>query len=187
MLTLAIAGTDAQQHPETTATDATPAGTAQRQETQPRARPRSEAGTSETGRIRLCAVARNAEQAMRIAVSQSSDSSALFWARKAKSQGDPGSPDRAGDLYQADGDIAAARQSHSYEQAQAQLYQLPVVFPSMLTPQTQDDIHQEQQHYTQQLEEQRRQAELQTQTKKFAFSTAWSRRQLLHRDHHHQP
>jgi len=66
-------------------------------------------------------------------------------------------------------DIGAARQSHLYDQAQAELYQLASSFPEHSElRQMQDDIHQEQQRYTQQAEEQRRQAELQAQTKKFA-------------------
>jgi len=167
-----IAGTDAQQPPETTATDATPAGnsttTGNADPGPGRVPKRAQAKPAGSGYAQSHA---NAEQAM--AASQylnPPDSSALFWARKAKSQGDPGAAQIEQEIFTRQmADIAAARQSHSYEQAQAQLYQLASSFPEHAElRQTQDDIHQEQQHYTQQLEEQRRQAELQTQTKKFA-------------------
>ncbi len=113
----------------------------------------------------------NAEQAL--AASQylnPPDSSALFWARKAKGLGDPGAAQIEQQVFTKQmADIAAARQSHLFDQAQAQLYQLASSFPEHAElRQLQDDIHQEQQHYTQQLEEQRRQSELQAQTKKFA-------------------
>ena len=113
----------------------------------------------------------NAEQAL--AASEyinPPDASALFWARKAKALGDPA----AGQIEQQVftrlmADVSAARQSHLYDQAQAQVYQLASSFPEHTElRQLQDDIHQEQQHYTQQQEEQRRQAELQAQIKKFA-------------------
>jgi hypothetical protein len=166
------AGADAQQPPETTATDAAPAGnsatTGNAVPAPGRVPKRPPAKPSGSGYAQSHA---NAEQAM--AASQylnPPDSSGLFWARKAKSQGDPGAAQIEQEIFTRQlADIAAARQSHSYEQAQAQLYQLASSFPEHAElRQMQDDIHQEQQHYTQQLEDQRRQAELQTQTKKFA-------------------
>jgi hypothetical protein len=98
------------------------------------------------------------------------DGGALFWARKAKALGDPGAAQIEQQVFSKQMvDIAAARQSHRYDQAQAQLYQLASNFPEHAElRQLQDDIHQEQQHYTQQAEDQRRQADLQAQTKKFA-------------------
>jgi hypothetical protein len=98
------------------------------------------------------------------------DGSALFWARKAKTLGDPGAAQLEQQVFtKLMSDISAARQSHLYDQAQAQLYQLASSFPEHAElRQMQDDIHKEQQNYTQQVEEQRRQAALQAQTKKFA-------------------
>lgn len=97
------------------------------------------------------------------------DGSALFWARKAKALGDPGADQIEQQVFTKQmADISTARQSHLYDQAQAQLYQLATNFPDHTElRQLQDDIHQEQQHYTQQTEEKRRQAELLAQTKKF--------------------
>jgi hypothetical protein len=65
-------------------------------------------------------------------------------------------------------DVTAARQSHLYDQALAQLYQAASNFPDHTELRSmQDDVHQEQQRYNQQQEEQRRQAELAAQTKKY--------------------
>jgi double zinc ribbon protein len=113
----------------------------------------------------------NAEQAL--AASQylnPPDGSALFWARKAQTLGDPGAAQIEQQIFtKLMADITAARQSHIYDQAQAQLYQLASNFPDHTElRQMQDDIHREQQRYTTQIAEQRRQAELQAQTKKFA-------------------
>ena len=113
----------------------------------------------------------NAEQAF--AASQylnPPDASALFWARKAKSLGDPGAAQIEQDVFnKLMSDFTAARQSHSYDQAQAQLYQIASSFPEHTELRhLQDEVHQEQQHYSQQMEEQRRQAEAAAQTKKFA-------------------
>ena len=113
----------------------------------------------------------NAEQAF--AASQylnPADGSALFWARKAKALGDPGAGQIEQDVFaKLLADITAARQSHSYEQAQAQLYQLASSFPEHAELRSmQDEVHQEQQRYSQQVDEQRRQSELASQTKKFA-------------------
>jgi hypothetical protein len=113
----------------------------------------------------------NAEQAL--AASQflnPPDSSALFWARKAKALGDPGAAQIEQQVFAKQlADITASRQSHNYEQARAQLYQLASSFPDHTElRQMQDDIQQDQQRYTQQMEEQSRQTELRTQVKKFA-------------------
>jgi hypothetical protein len=113
----------------------------------------------------------NAEQAL--AASQylnPPDSSALFWARKAKALGDPGAAQIEQQVFAKQlADITASRQSHNYEQARAQLYQLASNFPDHAElRQMQDDIQQDQQGYTQQMEEQSRQTELRTQVKKFA-------------------
>ena len=98
------------------------------------------------------------------------DGSALFWARKAKAQGDPGAAQIEQDVFaKLSADVTTARQSHSYDQALAQLYQLASSFPEHSELRSmQDEIHKEQQQYTQQMEEQRRQAEAAAQTKKFA-------------------
>jgi hypothetical protein len=113
----------------------------------------------------------NAEQAF--AASQylnPPDGSALFWARKAKSLGDPVAAQIEQDVFnKLMSDFTAARQSHSYDQAQAQLYQIASSFPEHTELRhLQDEVHQEQQHYSQQMDEQRRQAETAAQTKKFA-------------------
>ncbi|MBI3476033.1 MAG: zinc ribbon domain-containing protein [Acidobacteria bacterium] len=113
----------------------------------------------------------NAEQAF--AASQylnPPEGSALFWARKAKALGDPGAAQVEQDVFnKLMADFTAARQSHSYDQAQAQLYQIASSFPEHTELRhVQDEVHQEQQHYAQQMEEQRRQAEAAAQTKKFA-------------------
>jgi hypothetical protein len=113
----------------------------------------------------------NAEQAL--AASQylnPPDSSALFWARKAKALGDPGAAQIEQQVFAKQlADITASRQSHNYDQARAQLYQLASNFPDHTElRQMQDDIQQDQQVNTQQMEEQRRQTELRTQVKKFA-------------------
>jgi hypothetical protein len=113
----------------------------------------------------------NAEQAL--AASQylnPPDSSALFWARKAKALGDPGAAQIEQQIFAKQlADITASRQSHNYDQARAQLYQLASSFPDHTElRKMQDDIQQDQQGYTQQMEEQSRQTELQTQVKKFA-------------------
>ena len=113
----------------------------------------------------------NAEQAL--AASQflnPPDSSALFWARKAKALGDPGAAQIEQQVFAKQlADITASRQGHNYEQARAQLYQLASNFPDHTElRQMQDDIQQDQQRYTQQMEEQSRQTELRTQVKKFA-------------------
>lgn len=65
--------------------------------------------------------------------------------------------------------ISTARQNHNYDQAQAHVYQLASNFPEQAElRQLQDDIAKEQQGYTKQVEEQRRQAELATRIKKIA-------------------
>lgn len=113
----------------------------------------------------------NAEQALAAAqYLDPPDASALFWARKAKALGDPGAAQIEQQIFaKGMADVASARQGHGYDQAQSQLYQLSSNFPEHTElKQMQDDIRQEQQHYTQQMEEQRRQAELLAQTKKFA-------------------
>ena len=98
------------------------------------------------------------------------DSSALFWARKAKALGDPGAAQIEQEIFAKQlSDITASRQGHNYDQARAQLYLLASNFPDHTElRQMQDDIHQEQQKYTQQQEDQRRQAEKATQVKKIA-------------------
>jgi len=98
------------------------------------------------------------------------DSSALFWARKAKALGDPEAAQIEQQVFEKQlADITASRQSHNYEQARAQLYQLASNFPDHTElRQMQDDIQQDQQRYAQQMEEQRHQTELRTQVKKFA-------------------
>jgi len=113
----------------------------------------------------------NAEQAL--AASQylnPPDSSALFWARKAKALGDPGAAQIEQQVFAKQlADITASRQSHNYDQARAQLYQLASNFPDHTElRQMQDDIQQDQQGYTQKMEEQRHQVELRTEVKKFA-------------------
>jgi len=113
----------------------------------------------------------NAVQALAAAQYVSpTDSSALFWARKAKSLGDPGAAQIEQEIFahQLSG-IEAARQSHNYDQARALIFELAGYFPDHSElRQMQGDIQQEEQKHTQQQEQQRRQAESQAQTRKFA-------------------
>jgi hypothetical protein len=113
----------------------------------------------------------NAAQALAAAQYVSpTESSALFWARKAKSLGDPGAAqiEQGVFAHQLSG-IEAARQSHNYDQARALIFELAGYFPDHSElRQMQGDIQQEEQKYTQQQEQQRRQAESQAQTRKFA-------------------
>lgn len=98
------------------------------------------------------------------------ESSALFWARKAKTLGDPGAAQIEQQVFahQMSG-IEAARQSHNYDQARGLIFELAGLFPEHSElRQLQADVQQEEQKLTQQQEEQRRQAELQAKTKKFA-------------------
>lgn len=97
------------------------------------------------------------------------DGSALFWARKAKGLGDPGAAQLETQVFtKLMGDMTAARNAHLYDQAQAQLYQVASNFPERTELKAlQDEIHQEQQVYAKQIEEQRRQADLAAQTQKF--------------------
>ncbi len=98
------------------------------------------------------------------------EGSALFWARKAKALGDPTAAQIEQQAFAGQmAGVQSARQSHNYDQARAMLYVLIHYFPDRpeLQP-MQGDIQQEEQSYTQQLEQQRRQAEQQAQTKKFA-------------------
>jgi hypothetical protein len=112
----------------------------------------------------------NAEQALAAGqLLNPPDSSALFWARKAKSLGDPGAAQIEQQVYStALADVTSAWQGHNYDGAQAQLYQLASSFPEHTELRSmQDEIHQEQQRYAHQMEEQRRQTELAAQIKKF--------------------
>jgi hypothetical protein len=113
----------------------------------------------------------NAAQALAAAQYVSpTDSSALFWARKAKGLGDPGAAQIEQEVFahQLSG-IEAARQSHNYDQARALIFELAGYFPDHSElRQMQGEIQQEEQKYTEQQEQQRRQAESQTQTRKFA-------------------
>jgi hypothetical protein len=97
------------------------------------------------------------------------EGSALFWAHKAKALGDPGAAQLEQQVYA--GQLAAvqsARQSHNYDQARGMIFELANAFPDHPElKQMQSDIQQEEHKYTQQQEEQRHQAELQAQTKKF--------------------
>lgn len=114
----------------------------------------------------------NAEQALYTSrFLEPAEDSALFWARKAKSLGDP-----AADVIEQqvfDKQIAAVQgaiQAHDYNGARAQVTQLTQYFPGR--PELQQipsTIQQEEQKYNQQLEQQRRQAELEAQTKHFQF------------------
>lgn len=164
------AGSDAQQSTDTTVNDGSSEGknSGSAAPTPARAPKRAAGKPAGSGYAQAHA---NAEQAL--AASEyinPPDSSALFWARKAKALGDPAAAQIEQQIFtKLMADVSAARQSHLYDQAQAQLYQVATSFPEHIElRQLQDDIHQEQQHFTQQQEEQRRQAELQAQIKKFA-------------------
>jgi hypothetical protein len=113
----------------------------------------------------------NAAQALAAAQYVSpTDSSALFWARKAKGLGDPGAAQIEQEVFahQLSG-IEAARQIHNYDQARALIFELAGYFPDHSElRQMQGDIQQEEQKYTEQQEQQRRQVESQVQTRKFA-------------------
>jgi len=165
------ASTDTQPAAADTTTTTTPAGNSPASSGGPAAPPKAPKRTPAKALGPSYAQAHaNAEQAF--SASQyitPPDGSALFWARKAKALGDPA----AGEIEQRVfakqmSDVTAARQSHLYDQALAQLYQAASNFPEHTELRSmQDDIHQEQQRYNQQMEEQRRQAELAAQTKKF--------------------
>lgn len=114
----------------------------------------------------------NAEQAFYASrYLEPAEDSALFWARKAKSLGDPAADNIEQQVF--DKQIAAvlgAIQAHDYSGARAQVSQLTRYFPGR--PELQQipsTIQQEEQRYNQQLEQQRRQAELEAQTKHFQF------------------
>lgn len=98
------------------------------------------------------------------------ESSALFWARKAKALGDPAAAQVEQQIFARQmSEISSARQSHNYDQARAQIYQLASNFPDHAElRQLQDDVHSEQQAYTQQLEDQRKKAEAASRVQKFA-------------------
>jgi len=97
------------------------------------------------------------------------EDSALFWSRKAKSLGDPGASDIEDQVFEKEmGSVQNTMQAHQYTQAQAQIAELARYFPDR--PQVQQlagTIQQEQQRYTEQVEQQRRQADLAAQTKTF--------------------
>lgn len=112
----------------------------------------------------------NAEQALAAAqYLNPPESSALFWARKAKSLGDPGGAEIEQQVFARQmAGVGAARQSHNYDQARGLIFELAGYFPDHPElRQMQGEIQQEEQRYTQQQEQQRRQAELQAQTKRF--------------------
>ena len=98
------------------------------------------------------------------------DGSALFWARKAKALGDPAAAQMEQQVFAKQmADITGSRQSHNYDQARAQIYQLASSFPDHAElRQLQDDVQKEQQAYTQQQAEQRRQAEMAARIRKIA-------------------
>jgi len=171
-------GTDAQGQPASADTQAasdnsaatTPAGNGPAAGgAPPPAKPPKRAPAKPSGPAYALAHA-NAEQAF--STSQylnPPEGSALFWARKAKALGDPeGAQIEQRVFTKLMSDVTAARQSHLYDQALAQLYQVASAFPDHAElGAMQSDIHQEQKRYTQQVEEQRRQAELAAQIKKF--------------------
>jgi hypothetical protein len=98
------------------------------------------------------------------------DSSALFWARKAKSMGDPAAAQIEQEVFSHQmAGIEAARQNHNYDQARGLIFELAGYFPDHSElRQMQGDVQQEEQKHTQQLDQQRKQTESQTQVKKFA-------------------
>jgi hypothetical protein len=99
------------------------------------------------------------------------DDNALLWARKAKSLGDPGAAPIEQQVFQRQmAAVQSAMQSHDYTRAQTQLDQLTRYFPDRPeVRQLGTTIQQEQQKYIQQMEQQRRQAEIDAQTKRFQF------------------
>jgi hypothetical protein len=162
------ATTETQSPADAAATGTTPAGNSAGNAPATPAQKRPPAKPSAAG---YAQAHKNAEEAL--AASQylsPPDTSALFWARKAKALGDPGATQIEQEVYAKQlSDITASRQGHNYDQARAQLYLLASNFPDHTElRQMQDDIHQEQQKYTQQQEDQRRQAEKATQVKKIA-------------------
>lgn len=114
----------------------------------------------------------NAEQALYASrFLEPPEDSALFWARKAKSLGDPAADPIEQQVFEKQmASVQDAMQAHDYARAQSQVSQLMHYFPDR--PELQqmpNTIQQEQQRYAQQLEQQRRQAELEAQTKRFQF------------------
>lgn len=114
----------------------------------------------------------NAEQALYSSrYLEPAEDSALFWARKAKSLGDPAADSVEQQVF--DKQMAAVQgaiQAHDYAGARTQVSQLTHYFPGRSElQQIPSTIQQEEQKYNQQLEQQRRQAELEAQTKHFQF------------------
>jgi hypothetical protein len=99
------------------------------------------------------------------------EDSALFWARKAKLLNDPGADWIELQVLQREMlSVQDSMQAHNYTQAQQQVSQLAHFFPDRAeVQQMAGTVQQEQLAYTQQIEQQRRQAELDAQTKRFQF------------------
>jgi len=114
----------------------------------------------------------NAEQALYASrYLEPAEDSALFWARKAKSLGDPAADTIEQQVFDKQiAGVQGAIQAHDYNGARAQVSQLTHYFPGRSElQQIPSTIQQEEQKYNQQLEQQRRQAELEAQTKHFQF------------------
>lgn len=114
----------------------------------------------------------NAEQALYASrYVEPAEDSALFWARKAKALGDPAADTIEQQVFDKQmGSVQGAIQAHDYSGARAQVTQLAHYFPGR--PELQQipsTIQQEEQKYNQQVEQQRRQAEREAQTKRFQF------------------
>lgn len=96
------------------------------------------------------------------------EDNALFWARKAKSLGDPEALQIEQRVFEIQmSSLNEARSVHDYPRAQSQALLLARNFPEHTElQQMQSAIQQEQQQYAQQLEQQRHQAELEARTKR---------------------
>lgn len=99
------------------------------------------------------------------------DDSALYWARRAKLQGDPAADQIEQQvLERMTATVQAARGARNNELATALLAKLTPLFPrSQELQQMNTTIRQEQEEYAKQIERQRQEAELRAQTKQFAL------------------
>ena len=97
------------------------------------------------------------------------DASALYWARTARQQGDPGADQIEQQVLDSvEANARAASAMRNYEEATALLTKLGSFFPNR--PEIERmilEVRQKQQEYAKQLERQRQAAELQAQTKQF--------------------
>lgn len=114
----------------------------------------------------------NAEEALLASrLLEPAEGSALFWARKAKSLGDPAADPIEQQVFDKQmASVHGAIQGHDYLRAQTEVSLLIRYFPERHDLlQMPDDIRQKQEMHNQQIEEDRKNAELEARTKRFQF------------------